>query len=339
MKFGVFDHMDRGTLPLAEHYENRLRLIEAYDEAGFYGYHVAEHHSTPLGMAPSPSVFLSAIAQRTERLRFGPLIYPLPLHHPIRLMEEICMLDHLSNGRLDVGIGRGAVPYEIEYYGSDPKEAQARYMEAYAVLLKALTSRTLTHNGKYYRFNDVPLEIAPLQQPHPPFWYGAVNEDGATWAAQNRINIVCNAPLDAVRTIIARYRKEWAAAGHSMDDIPILGTNRYVVIADSDSAAYEIAAELRGGAATDLRHRRHTRHGAARALGADRGGRQQLHDLPVCVRRLDACGVALLAQAVPRRGDAGAQRDEAGGGVAKLSDASFRGADEVREPGIHTPQP
>jgi alkanesulfonate monooxygenase SsuD/methylene tetrahydromethanopterin reductase-like flavin-dependent oxidoreductase (luciferase family) len=241
MKFGIFDHMDRGTLPLAEHYENRLRLIEAYDRAGFYSYHVAEHHSTPLGMAPSPSVFLAAVTQRTRRLRFGPLIYPLPLHHPLRVMEEICMLDHLSRGRLDVGIGRGAVPYEIEYYGADPKEAQARYMEAYAVLVKALTSPVLDHEGKYFKFTDVPMEIAPLQQPHPPFWYGAVNEDGAVWAARNRINIVCNAPLDAVRRIIDRYRQEWLAAGNDMGAIPLMGMNRYVVIADTDAQAYEIA--------------------------------------------------------------------------------------------------
>jgi alkanesulfonate monooxygenase SsuD/methylene tetrahydromethanopterin reductase-like flavin-dependent oxidoreductase (luciferase family) len=233
--------MDRGTLPLAEHYENRLRLTEAYDRAGIYSYHVAEHHSTPLGMAPSPSVFLSAVAQRTKRLRLGPLIYPLPLHHPLRVTEEICMLDHLSRGRLDVGIGRGAVPYEIEYYGADPKEAQARYMEAYAVIVKALTGPVLNHKGKFFEFTDVPMEIMPLQQPRPPFWYGAVNEDGAVWAAKNRINIVCNAPLDVVRTIIQRYRKEWLAAGNDMADIPLMGMNRYVMLADSDREAQEIA--------------------------------------------------------------------------------------------------
>jgi alkanesulfonate monooxygenase SsuD/methylene tetrahydromethanopterin reductase-like flavin-dependent oxidoreductase (luciferase family) len=74
MEFGIFDHLDRNNLPLKEYYESRLQLIETYDRAGFYAYHVAEHHSTPLGMAPSPSVFLSAVAQRTKRLRFGPLV-------------------------------------------------------------------------------------------------------------------------------------------------------------------------------------------------------------------------------------------------------------------------
>ena len=75
MQFGIFDHLDRNTLPLAAYYEQRLKLIEAYDRAGFYSYHLAEHHFTPLGMAPSPSVFLASIAQRTKRLRFGPLVY------------------------------------------------------------------------------------------------------------------------------------------------------------------------------------------------------------------------------------------------------------------------
>ena len=95
MDFGVFDHLDRGKAEIHEHYEERLQLIEAYDDAGFHGYHVAEHHFTPLGMAPSPSVFLAAIAQRTKRLRFGPLVYALPLHNPLRLLEEICMVDQL----------------------------------------------------------------------------------------------------------------------------------------------------------------------------------------------------------------------------------------------------
>src|SRR5262245_4827841 len=97
MEFGVFDHVDRGGAPLAEFYEARLKLVEAYDSGGFCGYHVAEHHATPLGLAASPGVFLAAVAQRTARLRFGPLVYTLPLYHPLRLIEEICMLDQMSS--------------------------------------------------------------------------------------------------------------------------------------------------------------------------------------------------------------------------------------------------
>src|SRR4029077_2822008 len=100
MKFGVFDHMDRGGSDLGRQFDERLRLIEAYERAGFHAYHLAEHHATPLGLAPSPSVFLSAAAQRTKRIRLGSMVYILPMHHPLRLAEEICMLDQLSEGRI-----------------------------------------------------------------------------------------------------------------------------------------------------------------------------------------------------------------------------------------------
>src|SRR5580658_7035442 len=110
MLFGVFDHMDRSATELAAQYEDRLTLIEAYDRAGFRGYHIAEHHCTPLGLSPSPSVFLAAASQRTGKIRLGTLVYTLSLYHPLRLLEEICMLDCLTGGRLDVGIGRGISP-------------------------------------------------------------------------------------------------------------------------------------------------------------------------------------------------------------------------------------
>src|ERR1700740_388758 len=125
MEFGIFDHLDRYGGPLADYYEDRLKIAEAYDRAGFYAYHLAEHHSTPLGMAPSPSVFLAAVAQRTKRLRFGPLVYLLPLYHPPRLAEETAMLDQLSHGRLEVGVGRGRSPIEVALYGQDFAAAQA----------------------------------------------------------------------------------------------------------------------------------------------------------------------------------------------------------------------
>src|SRR4030081_2284350 len=136
LEFGVFDHLDRNDLPLREYYEQRLKVIEALDRFGFYAYHVAEHHFTPLGMAPSPSVFLSAIAQRTRRLRFGTFVYALPVHHPLRVLEEICMLDHLSGGRLEIGFGRGSVAFEISYYGQKAQEGQQIYGKSLQLNLK-----------------------------------------------------------------------------------------------------------------------------------------------------------------------------------------------------------
>src|SRR5213593_3136380 len=136
VEFGVFDWIDRRQQgALGQLYEDRLRLLQEADAAGFFCYHLAEHHATPLGMAPSPSVFLAAAAQRTRRIRLGPLVYLLPLYHPLRLIEEVCMLDHLSGGRLDLGIGRGVSPYELGYFGVDAAQSRAIFNEALAVLV------------------------------------------------------------------------------------------------------------------------------------------------------------------------------------------------------------
>jgi alkanesulfonate monooxygenase SsuD/methylene tetrahydromethanopterin reductase-like flavin-dependent oxidoreductase (luciferase family) len=156
-------------------------------------------------------------------------------------MEEICMLDHLSGGRLDVGIGRGASPYELEYYGVAPAQAAAIYKETHAVLIAALTHRTLTFEGEFHTFRDVPIEIEPLQRPHPPFWYGVVNTDGAAWAARNRINVVCNGPTDLVRSLSDCYRAAWLEAGNAIADMPLFGMNRYLVLAERDGEAMTIA--------------------------------------------------------------------------------------------------
>jgi alkanesulfonate monooxygenase SsuD/methylene tetrahydromethanopterin reductase-like flavin-dependent oxidoreductase (luciferase family) len=241
MKFGIFDHMDRGTVPLGEQYENRLKLIEAYERSGIHCYHLAEHHSTPLGMAPSPSVFLSAVAQRTRRLRFGPLVYTLPMYHPLRAAEEICMLDQLSGGRLEIGVGRGISPHELTYYGVDPKEAQARYVEELAIVLAALSGEALTFEGQFYSFRDVPIELTPVQKPHPPLWYGVSGPDGVPWAAKNNVNVVCNVPVARAREIATRYRAEWAAAAKDPAAMPLVGFNRHIVIADSNAEAMAIA--------------------------------------------------------------------------------------------------
>src|SRR2546421_6291899 len=168
LEFGIFDHLDRNDLPLHDYYEQRLKVIEAFDRTGFFAYHVAEHHFTPLGMAPSPSVFLSAIAQRTKRLRFGTFVYALPIHHPLRVLEEICMLDHMSGGRPEIGFGRGSVAFQIFFYGQNAEGRQEIYAERLELILKAFTVKTLTLKGGYDQFENVPMQLAPLQKPQPP---------------------------------------------------------------------------------------------------------------------------------------------------------------------------
>jgi alkanesulfonate monooxygenase SsuD/methylene tetrahydromethanopterin reductase-like flavin-dependent oxidoreductase (luciferase family) len=197
MKIGVFDHFDADGGSLAALYEWRLKLVEAYDRTGIDIYHLAEHHSTPLGMAPSRSVFLSAVAQRTKRLRFGPMVYTLSLHHPLRVMEEICMLDQMSGGRVELGVGRGVSPLESAFYGVDPKQSRDIYVEVLDIVLKAFQTQTLDYEGKFHRFKGTPIVIAPLQKPHPPLWYGVLGPESADWPAQHAMNIATNALADA----------------------------------------------------------------------------------------------------------------------------------------------
>jgi alkanesulfonate monooxygenase SsuD/methylene tetrahydromethanopterin reductase-like flavin-dependent oxidoreductase (luciferase family) len=240
LEFGVFDHLDRNDSPLHEYYEQRLRVIEAFDRHNFYAYHVAEHHFTPLGMAPSPSVFLSAIAQRTARLRFGTFVYALPAHHPLRVMEEICMLDHLSGGRLEIGFGRGSVPFEISYYGQNADERQQIYAERLDLILKAFTVKQLNWSGHYDQFRNVPMEIAPLQKPYPPLWYGAHSPASAERAARKGLNIVTNDMPANARAIVERYREVWAATQRTAAP-PKIGIVRFIFVADDESQALTIA--------------------------------------------------------------------------------------------------
>lgn len=240
MEFGIFDHLDRDGQPLAAYYESRLKLIEAYDAAGFYAYHVAEHHSTPLGMAPSPSVFLSAIAQRTKTLRFGPLVYAMPLHHPLRLAEEICMLDHLSGGRMEMGFGRGSSQHEIAIYGEDPAEAQAVYAEGMEIVLAALKGGTLSYDGTYHSFKDVPLEIESLQKPHPPIWYGVHSIDSAERAARAGYNIASLDTAETTRGFADAFRAAFAEA-HAGAALPKIGISRFITVAETDADALATA--------------------------------------------------------------------------------------------------
>ena len=213
MHFGVFDHVDGSGLPLAEHYEMRLKLVEALDRLGFDSYHTAEHHGTPLGLAPSPSVYLSAVAQRTQRLKFGPLVYLPALYHPMRLAEEICMLDQMSRGRFQLGLGKGAVWIEQKIYDIDPESVPGRYEEALQIILAALTSEEVTFKGQHYSVDAFPMVLKPYQKPHPPIWYGLMSPSSAVWCAENYANPVSMMPAAAARPPFDRYREEWDKLG------------------------------------------------------------------------------------------------------------------------------
>lgn len=241
MQFGIFDHLDSDGSVLGEFFRRRLDLVALIEQEGFAGFHLAEHHSTPLGLAASPSVFLAAAIARTTRLRLGPLVYVLPLYHPLRLYEEICMLDHLSNGRLMVGVGRGGALLEHQRFGVDPAAAPKMYHEAFAVLMRAFENDVVDFEGAFYKYKDYVVQAKPVQRPHPPIWYGAPNADAIGWAAPNAINVVSLGPAARARAISDRYREEWAKLGRSADTLPKIGITRHIVVADTDAQARRIA--------------------------------------------------------------------------------------------------
>jgi alkanesulfonate monooxygenase SsuD/methylene tetrahydromethanopterin reductase-like flavin-dependent oxidoreductase (luciferase family) len=237
--FGIFDHLDHAGGSLRQQYSDRLEIAAACDAAGFLSYHVAEHHGTPHGVAASPNLFLSAMAQRTKRLRLGSLVMLLNLYHPLRAFEEICMLDQLSGGRVDLGIGRGA-PVELSFFGVSAEEAQERYSEAAEIVLKAMATDRLTYSGRYFSMDDVPITLSPIQTPHPPLWYGAMKPETGRWAAENSINIACVGKSTTIRAITDAYRAHWKTRPTQL--MPLLGMVRVVVIAESDAQARALAA-------------------------------------------------------------------------------------------------
>lgn len=241
MRFGIFDHLDDSGLPRATQLEDRLRLIEQYDRDGFHAYHMAEHHGTPLGIVGSPNLFLAAVAQRTTRIHFGALVNVLPLQHPIRMVEEWCTLDHLSGGRLEPGIGRGASRIEPTFFGVAPDTTPARFTEAFELILKAFTDDIVSHYGEYYTVDEMPSTARPLQTPHPPFWFGASRPERAPWCAERGINVMSLVGAERTRITTDLYRERWAELGRPEEQLPRCGINRHLVLADTEIEALRIA--------------------------------------------------------------------------------------------------
>ncbi|KRR06501.1 hypothetical protein CQ12_16905 [Bradyrhizobium jicamae] len=239
---GIFDHLDEDGRDIAGQYADRLILAEAYDRLGFYGYHVAEHHCTPHGRGPSPNLFLSSVAQRTRRLRFGPLVMLLNLYHPLRAFEEICMLDQLSGGRLELGIGRGSLPVEWGYFGISADAAPGRYEEASEILIEAMKGGSLSYQGDHFELSDVPLTLGPHQRPWPPTWIATNRPESAGWAASNGANLACVGPSSTVRKVTDAFRAHRERDRDADDHARFVGLLRMIVIARSETDAHSLAA-------------------------------------------------------------------------------------------------
>lgn len=237
--FGVIDHVDRQDRPIHETYDSRLKLLELYDKAGFSTYHLTEHHFTPLGLVPSPLIFMAAASRITERIRFAPLVLIATLYNPLRLAAEICMVDHLTKGRFEIGTGRGVSPLELGFYNVSEAEAPAIYSEAMAVLMAALTQDVVDYHGKYFNFTNVPIEMKPLQRPHPPLWYATNSPESAARAARQNMNIVTLLPAAGARKVIAEYVEAWQAAHGARSIMPRAGITRLIYVGENEQQAEE----------------------------------------------------------------------------------------------------
>ncbi|MHC4044802.1 LLM class flavin-dependent oxidoreductase [Bradyrhizobium sp. 23AC] len=237
---GIFDHLDDDGRDVGRQYEDRLILAEACDRLGFYAYHVAEH-CTPHGRGPSPGLFLSSVTQRTRHLRLGPFVMLLNFYHPLRAFEEICMLDQLSGGRLELGLGRGGLPVELSCFGICEDAAPSRYEEANDILLKAMTGGALSYQGRHFQLNEVPLTLTTHQRPSPPIWVTTNRLDTAIWAAGNGANLACVGPSVGVRKISDAYRTHRERSPCAPDRGPFVGLLRMVVIGRSETDAYSLA--------------------------------------------------------------------------------------------------
>jgi alkanesulfonate monooxygenase SsuD/methylene tetrahydromethanopterin reductase-like flavin-dependent oxidoreductase (luciferase family) len=252
--FGLFDWVD--AVPgrsVADVYDARLRVLAEADEGGFTAYHLAEHHGTPLGMAPSPAVFVAAAARVTERIRLAPTTFVVPLYDPLRLAEEIAMLDQLSHGRLDVGVGKGASPYEAAMYGLTPAEAAMRFESYFPAVLEALESGRFRRPTPDGAADVVELSVPVYQRPHPPLWYPTSNPASIPRLGDQGYNVLfgfgfVSPSLDVVReqsrTFFTRFRAS-DARGEARCSLPgrppRFGVMRHVLVAPSDEEALAAA--------------------------------------------------------------------------------------------------
>jgi probable F420-dependent oxidoreductase len=205
-----FRNSPRWRRPWRELWEDGLWLLCQAEALGFDSVHVQEHFFQADGYAPSMPVFLALLAERTRRVRLGSYVYVLPLHHPVALAQETAVLDHVSGGRLDVGVGLGHSLAEYRAFGVDRRRRPSRMEESLEVLRLAWTQRPFSYAGRFFELRDVEVRPEPLQQPHPPLWIGATTVAAAERAGRHG-GFLAAGSVDP--EVYRAYRRAWSASG------------------------------------------------------------------------------------------------------------------------------
>jgi alkanesulfonate monooxygenase SsuD/methylene tetrahydromethanopterin reductase-like flavin-dependent oxidoreductase (luciferase family) len=248
MKLGLFDHMqknDKPELTYADLYANHLEIIQFADDAGMDFYFVAEHHFD-LGFSEcaSPGTIIAAASQRTKNIRLGPLVYVLPLWNPIRVAEEVAMLDNLTQGRLECGFGAGIGPFTFAAYGVPWNEKRKMMWEAFRMIKGMWQSPSYSYEGEYFRCKDVEMCIPLVQKPHPPIWMPTRSPESIEEAASTGVSTVQWVPprMKIVRDAFDRYREVYQRV-RPAGQKPRIGLMREIYVAESDQQARDEAKD------------------------------------------------------------------------------------------------
>jgi alkanesulfonate monooxygenase SsuD/methylene tetrahydromethanopterin reductase-like flavin-dependent oxidoreductase (luciferase family) len=227
----------RDNTSYPELYRRQIEEVELAEHIGIDQIWFFEHHLLPNGPAPSPNLLIAAAARTTRRIRFANMVNILPFHHPLRVAAEAAMLDNLTDGRLDMGLGRGLRPPEFAAFGVDQQQSREMFLESFELIRRIWADENFTHQGKYWTVHkDAPLSPPLLQKPHPPFLVSAQSEESLRWAAMHDIPF---AQIDSLpeqaRRDQARYREVQTAHGHAPK--PRLYPMREIYVAETDARA------------------------------------------------------------------------------------------------------
>ncbi len=239
IEFGIMDGFgDVDSYPsAADAYEQHICDALRSEQLGYSYYFFIEHQNAPFAYVSAPSVYLAALAARSSSLHFGPMVYQLPMHHPIRLAQDAAMLDNLSRGRLEFGIGYGIHAHEFMRWEIPFAERRAMGEEIMDIVLKAWTEETVTYKGKYWSFDEALPKPKPFQKPYPRVWVGAHSKTSFEYAARHNFNVGQNIDTDQVAAEKFEYfRQHWQTQGHA-GPMPKTLIARHVHVAESDERA------------------------------------------------------------------------------------------------------
>jgi alkanesulfonate monooxygenase SsuD/methylene tetrahydromethanopterin reductase-like flavin-dependent oxidoreductase (luciferase family) len=222
MRFGLFSLFDYHPEQQEEaaFLRESLELFVLGEKLGFSSAWVGEEHFYAFGLCPNPVVFLSALAARTTTMRLGTAIALSQFQSPLRLAEDYALLDVLSGGRVDLGLGRGSFPIHFAGFGVEMEDRTERHREAIEVVRAAWSNRQVAHEGRYWRFPELSVSPRPIQQPHPPIYQATVSPE--TFEQAGRLGdgafIVPGAPLtsDTIRERLTIYRQAAAEYGRTV---------------------------------------------------------------------------------------------------------------------------